>query len=473
MATTAAKDPMSIRVVSRRLVKASDASIQPHVLSLSNLDLYVSDSQIGTLCVYPNAGGGGGFSPRIPTLFEALLPSLLNYLYPFAGRLVTNPSSGLPELHCHNQGAELVVGEVGVALGSLNYGSAKDSLKKMVLAFPKDVLLSVQVLSFACGGFSVMWWINHLVGDGHVGATIVNTWSRLVRTGEIDGGPLNHDRWVFRPRSPPWYRDSVAAIFTTYDERRLPNALTADASLVDRLYYVEASDIAALRDKAASTTGAKRRPTRVEALSAYLWKALADVVAASPRSAPKEHCRMGWWVSARRRLTAPKLAAVMPNYLGNVTTYTLGDAPAEEVTRKPLAEVAAMVRDAITSVDYDELVQEMVDLVEVHKAEGLMEATLIGVGAPTLNQSMMTTFPHDADFGFGQATMAMPVVSADSVRFCASFLSVMARPGGDGSWLVSAYIWPQLAAALESDGIFKPLTAEYLGLTLTQQEQDM
>nr|ACG23946.1 agmatine coumaroyltransferase [Zea mays] len=462
MATTmAANDPTSIRVVSRRLVKASDASIQPHVMSLSNLDLYVCDSQLGTLCVYPNAGGG--FSARIPSLFESLLPSLLNYLYPFAGRLVTNPSSGLPELHCHNQGAELVVGEVGVALGSLNYGATKDSFKKMVLPFPRDVLLSVQLLSFACGGFSVMWWINHLVGDGHVGATIVRTWSQLARTGDIGGAPpLNYDRSVFRPRSPPSYSDSVAATFTTFDEKRLPNALTAEASFVDRVYYVEASDIAALRDTAAAATTAQR-PTRVEALSAYLWKALADVVAACPRS-NKERCRMGWWVSARRRVTAPKLVALMPGYLGNVTTYALGDAPAEEIVRKPLAEVAAMVRDAITSVDYDEYLQEMVDWVEVHKTEGLMEAAVIGVGAPTLNQSVMTTFPLDTDFGFGQATLATTV--SDYGRLCSAFLSVGARPGGDGSWLVTAYIWPQLAAALESDGIFKLLTAEYLGLAM-------
>ena len=44
MAPEAAAPPagekMAIRVVSRRLVMASDASIQPHVAAVSNLDLY-------------------------------------------------------------------------------------------------------------------------------------------------------------------------------------------------------------------------------------------------------------------------------------------------------------------------------------------------------------------------------------------------------------------------------------------------
>ena len=65
--------------------------------------------------------GSGGFDGVVST-FEAVLPTLLNHFYLPTGRIVINPSSGVPELHCHNQGAELVVGQVGVALGSLDYG---------------------------------------------------------------------------------------------------------------------------------------------------------------------------------------------------------------------------------------------------------------------------------------------------------------------------------------------------------------
>ena len=172
---------------------------------------------------------------------------------------------------------------------------------------------------------------------------------------------------------------------------------------------------------------------------------------------------MGWMVDARRRVRSPELAAAMRNYFGNVTAYALGGAAVEEIERKPLAEVAAMVREAITSIDYDEYLQELVDWVEVHKTEHVMEKGVLGMGSPTLNQTVFASFPLDTDFGFGDAALALPM--CDYGRLCSGYLSVGARPGGDGSWLLSAYIWPQLAAALESDGIFKPLTAEYLGLT--------
>uniref|UniRef100_N1QWP4 Deacetylvindoline O-acetyltransferase n=1 Tax=Aegilops tauschii TaxID=37682 RepID=N1QWP4_AEGTA len=195
---------VGIRVVSRRLVKASDPSIQPQVVPLSNLDLYVGNVQVAILCLYPKPPAGRDFAGVVAT-FESLLPALLNEFYPFAGRIGTNPSSGLPELLCQNQGAELIVGEVGVALGSLDYGLADKSLKKLMLPYAEDVTFSVQLLSFACGSFSVLWATNHLVGDGHDNIRFLRMWSELARTGKIvaDGGDgkLSHDRSVFRPRN--------------------------------------------------------------------------------------------------------------------------------------------------------------------------------------------------------------------------------------------------------------------------------
>jgi hypothetical protein len=152
----------------------------------------------------------------------------------------------------------------------------------------------------------------------------------------------------------------------------------------------------------------------------------------------------------------------MRNYFGNVTAYALGEAAVEEIRRKPLGEVAALVRETIESVDYEAFLQELVDWVEEHKTEHVMEKGVLGLGAPTVNQTVFASFPLDTDFGFGEAALALPM--CDYGRLCSGYLSVGARPGGDGSWLVSAYIWPKLAAALDSDGIFKPLTAEYLGL---------
>ncbi|TVU42521.1 hypothetical protein EJB05_08933, partial [Eragrostis curvula] len=387
--------------------------------------------------------------------FEKGLPSLLNHFYPNAGRIITNPGSGLPELHWNNQGAELVVGEVGVSLGSLEYGLAEDSLKKIMLPFPADVTLSVQLLSFSCGSFSVVWWTNNLVADGNGVTMLIRRWSEFARTGTITEEAPNFNRSVFRPCDPPSYSAKLGAMFATYDDHRLVNVLTAHDSFVERLYYVEASDIAWLREMASTES---HRSSRVQAVSAYLWKVLADVVATC-RVPDEERCRMGWMVDGRRcRLSSSRPCATTR------ATYALGDEAVEDIRRKSLAEVAATVREAITSIDYDEYVQELIDWVEEHKTERMMETGVLGMGPPTGNQTVFASFPLDTDFGFGHAALALPM--CDYGRLSSAYLSVGARPGGDGSWIISAYVWPRFAAALESDKkrIFKPLTAEYLGL---------
>jgi hypothetical protein len=79
------------------------------------------------------------------------------------------------------------------------------------------------------------------------------------------------------------------------------------------------------------------------------------------------------------------------------------------------------------------------------------------------------SFATDTDFGFGPAAMALPT-SASTARLCSGFMQIAARPGDDGSWIANAFLWPRLAAALESDEprVFRPVTAEYLGLSATQ-----
>ncbi|EEE56776.1 hypothetical protein OsJ_06349 [Oryza sativa Japonica Group] len=86
---------LPIRVVSRHLVKASDATIQPHVLTLSHIDLHADDVQTTVTCVYPNPApsGAGDFAAVVAT-FTANLPSFLSHLFFLTSRIPTNPASG-------------------------------------------------------------------------------------------------------------------------------------------------------------------------------------------------------------------------------------------------------------------------------------------------------------------------------------------------------------------------------------------
>ncbi|KAL6627655.1 hypothetical protein ACP70R_031381 [Stipagrostis hirtigluma subsp. patula] len=459
-------DDLHVGVVSRRLVKASDPSIQPHVLALSNLDFLGRPVRISMFCVYPKPQAGD--FAAVVAAFEAGLPSLLNHFFPLAGRLSINPSSGFPEpeVHCGNQGAELVVGEAGVPLACLDYGAAGAAARAIRQPYDAELALSVQVVSFACGGFTVAWCSSHALMDGGALSLLVRAWSELARSGTLAvGSTPRHDRSLLRPRSPPSYGAALQDQFMPlHAERHKVNVLTLEENrFVERLYYIEASDVARLRGAASLDDGGGQRATRVQAVSAYLWKALAGVVGTADT-----HCRLRWVVDGRVRITAPELRAAMRSYAGNFMTSVVGEASVQEVLRMPLPDVAAMARAAIMAPAYDEHFRELVDWVEEHKAERYINKATLGVGSPVVGITAFASFPIDTDFGFGHAAMAMPTSTAAGVRYYSGFVQIFSRPGDDdGSLFVNTVVWPRLAAALESDErrIFKPVTADYLGLS--------
>ena len=144
-------------------------------------------------------------------------------------------------------------------------------------------------------------------------------------------------------------------MFMPLVSKRLVNVLMAGGSLVCRTYYVEERDLA--MPHAQATGDGEHGASRVEAVSAYLWKVFAATVGLSDQS-----CRMGWWVNGRRCLTtAPEEA--MRNYVGNVTTFAVAEASVEAILRRPLPEIASMVRGSIRSTATDEHFQELLDWV--------------------------------------------------------------------------------------------------------------
>ena len=147
-------------------------------------------------------------------------------------------------------------------------------------------------------------------------------------------------------------------------------------TLVRLNYVVEAADVDRLR---ASASTSARRATRLEALSAHVWKLLAAAVGGSDT-----HCRLAWLVDGRRHLDPAKYNKTHVNhYLGNVVTYASREAAVETVTSSPLADVATMAAAAIAEVFRQERYEELVDWMEAHKGvfkEGGKWTEALGLG---------------------------------------------------------------------------------------------
>uniref|UniRef100_A0ACD5XQD3 Uncharacterized protein n=1 Tax=Avena sativa TaxID=4498 RepID=A0ACD5XQD3_AVESA len=457
-----------VEVVSRTLVRASDPPRGfPAVLPASNLDLIVGSFHAFLIVVYPAPAAG---FPAVAAAVRDALPAFLSRFYPFAGRVVTDASTGVPQTVCSNAGAELLVAHAGggVRLADVDFADAHRSIGLIQVPFEQGLALSLQLVRFACGGFSLTWGVDHLLADGHGLTKLHNAWSEMLLLrgggggGELSWEPRFDGASLFRPRSPPRRHapSRLDAEFGRYAPDSLANPLLL-ACLVRRTYVVEAADVERLL---AATSTPARRATRVEAVSAHVWKLLAAAVGGSDT-----HCRMAWAVDGCRCLDPAKYGEdLVESYLGNVVTYASREASVETVASSSLAEVAAMAAAAIAGVFRQERYEELVDWMEARKgvfADGgkWTEAVQMGTGSPALVVSALVPFHVEGDFGLGSPRMVMPWVRPG--RLGSAAMTVIRSPTGDGSWLVTARMWPRLADAVEADpeAVFKPATADRLG----------
>jgi hypothetical protein len=58
----------------------------------------------------------------------------------------------------------------------MDYAATGASLHKIQVSYGEDMTMSVQAVSFACGGFPVAWRTNHVVVDGCALSSLVTVW---------------------------------------------------------------------------------------------------------------------------------------------------------------------------------------------------------------------------------------------------------------------------------------------------------
>ncbi|GKV10528.1 hypothetical protein SLEP1_g21877 [Rubroshorea leprosula] len=431
------------------IVKAESPMPHPHILTLSNLDLLSGRFPVTYIYFYKK--------PELPTddftsivkSLKTSLASVLNLYYPFAGRIIDDPNTREPKIICDNTGALIVEASANIPLQKFDFYNLDESFTGKLVSVNSEFPLHVQVTHYTCGGVSITFTFDHALGDASSFGKFLLSWSEIARKEAVSCIP-DHRRNL-RARCPPTHHPSLDQTFvkcTIEEIQNVPNFNT----LLKRLYYIDASSIDRLQDLACANG---KRKTKIEAFSAYIWKIM---VAALDKK--HEKCNMGWLIDGRGRLGAGDKNPAS-NYIGNVLSLGIGEASVRDLKEGTLSDVAENVHEVIAKSTKEDHFLDLIDWIECHRPGLMLSRAVLGQGGPTVVLSSGRRFPvAELDFGFGSPVLG--TVYSTVERIGVGYLNQRQSARNDGSWTISAILWPELAAALESDSVFQPMSATHL-----------
>ncbi|KAG6635919.1 coniferyl alcohol acyltransferase [Carya illinoinensis] len=441
-----------VNFTGKSIVRAANPLPGPHILTLSNLDLLSGRFPV-TYFYFYRKPLVSNFTPTIVDILKSSLSETLNNFYPFAGRIVQNPTTGEPEIICDNNGALVVEAEANIRLKDINFYNLNQTLEGKLVSINPNFPLQIQVTTYTCEGISITFTFDHALGDASAFGKFLVSWSEISQKKPISCIP-DHSRNL-RARFPPTYHPSLDQTFVKCTMEEITNIPTTRIRL-KRLYHIDASSINTLQ-KLACVGGNKR--TKIEAFSAYVWKVMVNTIDKSQHS----KCKMGWLVDGRARMCKNGDKNFMSNYVGNVLSVAFAEADVIKIEQSSICDVAHNVHEAISKVTNQNHFLDLIDWIECNRPGLMLSRVVLGRGGPALVLSSGRRFPvAEVDFGFGSPVLG--TVCSTIERIGVAYLNQRPSARDDGSWTVSAILWPELAAAFESDSIFQPMSASHLQL---------
>ena len=164
---------------------------------------------------------------------------------------------------------------------------------------------------------------DHRIADAYSANMFLVSWAEMAQS-----KPLSilssFRRSLHNARSPGSYDPFLDDMYVPMSTLPPPKApQSGDDLLINRLYYVTAEQLSLLQSLATSKSSSCKR-TKLESLSAFLWKMVAK--SAITEDANQKICRMGTVVDGRKRLSSGDevKAAMMASYFGNVLSIPFG-----------------------------------------------------------------------------------------------------------------------------------------------------
>ncbi|XP_038699522.1 stemmadenine O-acetyltransferase-like [Tripterygium wilfordii] len=267
-------------------------------------------------------------------LLKQSLSKTLSLYYPLAGKANDNLS-----IHCDDQGACYAVASANCCLSDYLKQPILSTLLKflpdvaLTVLAPGDHVLRVQETVFSCGGIAIGFLYTHTVFDGGALGAFIKTWATIARESITEGADL----------SPNFSASSIFPQISTespLDLTFLNSILSRKGEFVVRRFGFDGSVISNLKAKAASS--GVQKPTRVEVVSAVLYKCIMSALEA--KSGTKKSALVTNGVNLRRKAVPP----FSDNWVGNFVWLVAMETQAED---KELCKFVHRMREALSPIN--------------------------------------------------------------------------------------------------------------------------
>ncbi|XP_022775627.1 vinorine synthase-like [Durio zibethinus] len=311
------------------------------------------------------------------------MSNALTYFYPLAGRINHNLF-----VDCNDEGVPFLEAQVPCQLSDVVENAVPSELNKLlpsVLDDAEELPLGIQLNIFECGGIGIGVCISHKIADALSLFTYVNTWAAISRGDQsFIVSPELISAKLFPPKNILGYEPRIGI---------------STERIVTKRFVFSASKIQEIKAKctnsSTATTGNQKGPSRIEALSAFIW---SRFVASTKAKSIPDSCfyAIVHAVNLRTRLDPPlpehsfgnfyQMAMTVPSRNSGEDFYNLVNQIRESI-RKLDSKYVRQLQDGQSHFDF---IKE--------RAESFITGQMV-----SFNFTSLCRFPrYKADFGWGK-----------------------------------------------------------------------
>ncbi|CAK9172672.1 unnamed protein product, partial [Ilex paraguariensis] len=276
-------------------------------LKLSFLDQIAQSVYIPIILFYsPQFGSKTDPTQKHNSLKQSLSETLIQF-YPLSGRIKDDFF-----IDCDDTGVEYVEAQAHAQLSEVIAEPSMEELKQFLPVEPysstgtvKETLLAIQINFFDCGGMAIGINMSHKIADGSSLITFMNAWASKSRGDSKYLGPNFDIDSLFPPRDLSGF---------------IPSAVLSKEKIVTRRFVFDKSKLKILKKSACS--GAEsivKDPTRVEAVSAFIWSHFIEVANAKAKMDSKKLFAAVHAVNLRPKMNPP----LSDHAFGNLWSFAL------------------------------------------------------------------------------------------------------------------------------------------------------